>query len=1043
MVLMFTDVEGSVALKNRIGTEAYAAALARHDAVFRRIVSETHGAQILSDTGDGFFAAFASATDAVRAALAFQRRVASEAQPLKVRCGLHAGEVTHIDESDGSGKKVVGLAADLAARLTSLAVGGQVLLTRFPFNEARQFIRAHPESGRAEPAPEVRWVAHGEYLFKGADEPVEVFEVGAAGSAPLSPPSDNSDARRALRPGDELTLGWRPAGGLEMRQRPHWVIREKLGEGGFGEVWLAEHAKTRTRRVFKFCFDAQRLRALKREVVLFRLLKDALGDRRDIARVTDYQFDEPPYFIEYEHIPGGSLPTWAEARGGIAKVPREIRVRLVARIAEALAAAHSVGVLHKDVKPSNVLIASRADSDAGDYLDVYPVLTDFGIGILTDRTQLGRRDITAFGFTQSAVTENDSSRTGTRLYAPPESLMDRPHTVQGDVYALGVLLYQMVVGDLSRPLAEGWERHVDDELLRGDIAACVEGDPARRLGSAAELASRLDHLEQRRVEQQLAARARASTKRRQQLIRALAAMLIIVVLVAAALAWSLFERSRRVAAEAARARAEENRRIEAESARDRVKREADKAIAVTEFLRHMISSADPAQANNKDVKVREMLDVAAQRIEEGKVGQAPEVETAVRAVIGRTYLTLGLYPAAEQHLARAVEMGRKWLPDDRMTLKAAADLSVANYYSGRYPEAEEQMNRVLSDRRRVLGADDPDTADALFNLSLLYGTTRRFEESEKFAREAMSIREKHFGAESLEVAASLQHMGLFAVEAADPTRAEQILKQSLAIRRKLLPPNHFEIGNSLNNLALVYFRRGDLDAALEHFTGALENFQTSLSEEHPNVAQALTNIASIHARRLDFAAALPFAQRAMKIQEKLLPEDHPDLAMSIGMLGVIHYSTQDYTTAALLVRRAGDIMEKRHGPDHPFSKSFKRTLAFIYRDDKRYDESLPLFREAIDAYRRSNEPAEAVQTEIGYVECMLWAGRYADAEPVALETHAHAKALENATQRRKLTADALTLLVQLYDGWGKPEKAAEYRTLLSAATRPATLPSSP
>src|SRR5207302_8410032 len=138
--------------------------------------------------------------------------------------------------------------------------------------------------------------------------------------------------------------------------RPHWVISEKLGEGGFGEVWLAEHARTQSKRVFKFCFDAERLRGMKREVVFFRLLKGTLGERADIARVIDYQFERPPFFIELAYYAAGNLATWAARRGGIEKVALAERLRLMAESAEALAAAHSVGVLHKDVKPSNLLI---------------------------------------------------------------------------------------------------------------------------------------------------------------------------------------------------------------------------------------------------------------------------------------------------------------------------------------------------------------------------------------------------------------------------------------------------------------------------------------------------------------------------------------------------------------------------------------------------------------------------------------------------------------------------------------------------------------
>src|SRR5213078_2518105 len=112
--------------------------------------------------------------------------------------------------------------------------------------------------------------------------------------------------------------------------------------------------------------------------------------------------------------PGGNLFEWAKARGKLSDVPIGERVELVAKIADAVAAAHSVGVLHKDIKPSNILI----DESHG----TRPVLTDFGIGILSDRSRLQAHAVTETGFTQ--ITQNDSSRTGTRMYAPPESLQD-------------------------------------------------------------------------------------------------------------------------------------------------------------------------------------------------------------------------------------------------------------------------------------------------------------------------------------------------------------------------------------------------------------------------------------------------------------------------------------------------------------------------------------------------------------------------------------------------------------------------------------------
>ncbi|MDQ3440420.1 MAG: protein kinase, partial [Planctomycetota bacterium] len=548
-VLMFTDVVGSSELKSRLGTPAYASLIARHDVLFRQLLASYPSAELLQDTGDGYFAAFRTVSDAVRFALRFQDAMHREpwgiAEPLKTRVGIHLGELALIaGESDGPAK-VVGMAADVAARLMSLARGGQILLTRAAFDEARQFVGEYPaDNGHPQPRA-LRWMAHGEYIFQGTTEPIEVFEVGGDGIAPLAPPRDREKARRSIEGGQDEILGWRPAIGLAVPQAPAWLLERKLGEGTFGEVWLARHQKLKQNRVFKFCFDAERLESFKRELTLFRLLRDALGERPDITRLYDVCLDHPPYFLESEFAPAGNLIDWAASQGGLHGVPMTTRLEMVAQVCDAVAAAHSVGVLHKDIKPSNILVHVAADGAPR------PQLTDFGIGMLTDKAQLAARQITEAGFT-TMTTAAESSRSGTRIYAPPESLTGRPFTTQGDIYALGVLLYQMTIADLDRPLALGWERRVEDELLREDIATCVDGDPERRINSAAEVASRLRHLPERREQRAAEAAHRETSRRRHRLLRIAAVVSVILVALSALAVVGFFrERRLRVAAQTA------------------------------------------------------------------------------------------------------------------------------------------------------------------------------------------------------------------------------------------------------------------------------------------------------------------------------------------------------------------------------------------------------------------------------------------------------------------------------------------------------------
>lgn len=171
--------------------------------------------------------------------------------------------------------------------------------------------------------------------------------------------------------------------------RPNWQLVERLGEGR-NETWLAVHDKTRERRVFKFAGDGIGLSTLKREITLQRLLIESLGDQAAVVAVLDWNLQEAPYFIETEWCSGGSLERWL---GANANAPIETRIDLVAQAAEALAAAHAVGVLHKDVKPQNLLIVEQAGEPR-------VRLADFGSGLLIDDTRLQSLSITRLGLTR-------------------------------------------------------------------------------------------------------------------------------------------------------------------------------------------------------------------------------------------------------------------------------------------------------------------------------------------------------------------------------------------------------------------------------------------------------------------------------------------------------------------------------------------------------------------------------------------------------------------------------------------------------------------
>lgn len=186
-VFMFTDIVGSTAMKSRLGAVNYAPLVRQHNEVFRSILSDVPGAIELENPGDGFLARLPTASKSVDAALRFQYALQAgpwEGERLSVRIGLHMGEVLELEASGHEPEKFLGTPLDFAARVESLALPGQVLMTRGIFDDARMYVK-RPAAADDGSDHALKWMAHGAYLFKGGDEPIDIFEGGLEGLSPL------------------------------------------------------------------------------------------------------------------------------------------------------------------------------------------------------------------------------------------------------------------------------------------------------------------------------------------------------------------------------------------------------------------------------------------------------------------------------------------------------------------------------------------------------------------------------------------------------------------------------------------------------------------------------------------------------------------------------------------------------------------------------------------------------------------------------------------------------------------------------------------
>lgn len=346
---------------------------------------------------------------------------------------------------------------------------------------------------------------------------------------PSSLPTAMAKLRKAL--GDQAYivetvpgLGYRIAGDValsrvELPDRPRfdfapgdavpaargWRLERNMARGDTDDVWLARSPDDAT-RIFKFARTPGRLHQLKREAAVGRLLAQTPGAAGHFVLPAAQRLDGNPAWLAFEAA-GSDLEQWFVQHG--AGLDLEVRIALVARIARALAAAHAAGVLHGDLKPSNLLV----ETVNGEWR---VRIIDFGSSALLDRTGVMLMGLTGLTMPDGAI-GGSSGPAGTARYVAPEILAGAAPSVASDIYSLGLILFQFAIGDLQRPLAPGWEALIADGILRADIARAAALDPADRFASAGEMADHLERIEQRNA---LAAQAHAEALAQAELRRA-------------------------------------------------------------------------------------------------------------------------------------------------------------------------------------------------------------------------------------------------------------------------------------------------------------------------------------------------------------------------------------------------------------------------------------------------------------------------------------------------------------------------------------------
>ncbi len=687
-----------------------------------------------------------------------------------------------------------------------------------------------------------------------------------------------------------LELGFRA--GDSVPGRDQWRLVRNLDASASSEVWLAEHPKTREARVFKFASDGVRLKGLKREVTLARLLKESLGERPDFVRVLEWNFDALPFYLESEYS-GQNLAEWAESQGGLRNIPWATRLGILVEVAQGVAAAHDVGVLHKDLKPANVLVAARPDGGW------QTKVADFGSGSLMEPARLNELGITNLGFTQSGPAEA-SSLTGTLMYLAPEVLAGQTPTATADVYALGVMLYQLAVCDFRKPLSPGWEAGVEDPLIREDIASAACGDPGKRLPSVAALIERIESLERRRIEQselalareraQLAERRWAAAQARRPWAAA-AVLLLVAGLVASLLLYRTALRER-----------------------DRANRQTAIAGSVNQFLADdLLGRSDPFQSGKANETLLDAVKQASPNIDR-QFRDAPEVAARLHQAIAKALDNRSNFSDARGEYERAAALfGQSGggLSEDAIVVQLQrATMEARTYQTGAAPLARS----ILAEQESRMARIPKPREDVAVWLASARGMIALIDNNAKVAAEqfqAASDRAEKLPAFDERARLTLkQRLAFASIRLGDGGKAERLFRELIEAFSKAGGPDNPSVLRVRLNLAQAFMIQGKNEAAIQETSSIYPEYVARLGADHELTMQVLTTRAQCEGTLGRWDDAI---RDDLAIYSLALHKQGPNSFFAIATL----------TDAALAQCRAGDYAQGEPNARKAFEASTK------------------------------------------------------------------------------------------------------------------------
>jgi len=796
-----------------------------------------------------------------------------------------------------------------------------------------------------------------------------------------------------------------------MRIGPYRLERQ-LGAGGMGTVWLASRAdglferQVALKLPHRGMFGADLAERMARERSILAGLEHPHIARLYEAGLTE---DGQP-FLALEFVEGQSIDAWCREHGSDLRS----RLQLMIQVADAVAAAHARLVVHRDLKPANIHVTREG----------YVRLLDFGIAKLLDAPADG-----AAGLTQLSV------HALTPDYASPEQILGETVTTASDVYSLGVVLYELLTSERPYRLRRDTRGALEDAIVQaeprrpsevaGPFARALRGDldtillkalrkkPAERYATVNAFADDLrNHLAGRPVQARPdSAWYRASRFMRRNRLAVGATAVVALALIVAAVGTSVGLVRARVAEQRALAEAETTRQV-------------------SRFMVDLFKVTDPGEARGNTITAREILDKAAVRVE-GELSTAPGTRAELLATMADVYSKLGLYAEGARLASQALALRRANVPGSReladtldlvghidsllskgkeaeplhrealairramqpvdhaAVARTLSHIGTARYSAMSLDAALPMFLEAREELRRVASPDPEQLGELLSVTGNVYHESGKFQDAIPLYREALETFRKALGADHPQTATALGYLAAALKDTRQFAEAEQAYLQSLASLRKTLGATHPVVANTLNNIAVLYMEQRRFDDALAAARESATIYRATLGDEHDK-----TNIARLTAARAELLLDHPqVAEKEIReilaVRRRTLAPDNLHLGQTLQALATALNDQERFTEAEPFAREAGEVVQRAVGPDHWRLAAVNRTLGNSLAGQKRYAEAEPVFIASYELLSRTRGP------------------------------------------EHRSTRESLQGLINLYDKWGKPERAAAMQAQLA------------